>query len=53
VKIAGDWEQTLNAKRDAVRAVLSPDQQQAYDKFVESQREMIKSLMSGGKPAAP
>lgn len=38
-------DQMLDSKKEALRAVLTPDQMQSYEKFVESQREMIKSMI--------
>jgi len=38
-------DQMLDAKKAALSAVLTPEQQQTYDKFIESQRELIKSMM--------
>lgn len=38
-------DQMLDAKKEALRAVLTPEQMQSYEKFVEGQREMIKSMM--------
>ncbi|MFA6564964.1 MAG: hypothetical protein WCV00_23875 [Verrucomicrobiia bacterium] len=38
-------EQMFNAKKEALRAVLTPEQMQSYEKFVESQREMVKSMI--------
>ena len=38
-------EQMFNAKKEALRAVLTPEQMRSYEKFVESQREMVKSMI--------
>jgi hypothetical protein len=38
-------DQMLDAKKEALRSVLTPDQMQSYEKFIESQREMIKSMI--------
>ena len=38
-------DQMLDSKKEALRSVLTPDQMQSYEKFVESQREMIKSMI--------
>ena len=44
-------DQMLDTKKEALRAVLTPEQMQSYEKFVESQREMIKSMMPQSQPA--
>jgi hypothetical protein len=44
--ISGRWDQMLVAKQEALSTVLTPEQQQTYNKFVESQREMVKSMTS-------
>ena len=49
-------DQMLDAKKEALRAVLTPEQQQGYEKFIESQREMVKnmkSMMGGAKDQTP
>ena len=49
-------DQQMDAKKNAVRAVLTPEQQQVYDKFIENQREQTKSVMSmmgGAKDQTP
>lgn len=43
--VSADWEEQLNAKIRAIRAVLTPDQFATYEKFMESQREMFKAMM--------
>lgn len=52
VPASSNWEQMLDAKKEALRAVLTAEQQQSYEKFIESQREMIKSLMPQSQPAS-
>ncbi|MBI5821579.1 MAG: hypothetical protein HZA88_21630 [Verrucomicrobia bacterium] len=52
VPASGNWEQMLDAKKEALRAVLTAEQQQSYEKFIESQREMIKSMMPQSQPAS-
>lgn len=47
--VPAGWEQMLDAKKEALRAVLTPEQQQSYEKFIESQREMMKSMMPQGQ----
>ncbi len=49
VPVPTGCEQMLDAKKEALRAVLPPEQQQSYEKFIESQREMIKSMMPQGQ----
>ena len=44
-------DQMLDAKKEALRAVLTPEQMQSYEKFVESQREMIKSMIPQSQPS--
>jgi hypothetical protein len=44
-------DQMLDAKKEALRAVLTPEQMQSYEKFVESQREMIKSMIPQSQAA--
>ena len=38
-------DQMLDAKKEALRAVLTPEQQQVYYKFIENERERTKSMM--------
>ncbi len=45
-------DQMLDSKKEALRAVLTPDQMQSYEKFVESQREMIKSMIPQSQTTA-
>ena len=45
-------DQMLDSKKEALRAVLTSDQMQSYEKFVESQREMIKSMMPQSQATA-
>lgn len=52
VPASGNWEQMLDSKKEALRAVLTAEQQQNYEKFIESQREMIKSMMPQSQPAS-
>ncbi|MBI5821894.1 MAG: hypothetical protein HZA88_23215 [Verrucomicrobia bacterium] len=49
VAVPAGVDQMLDAKKEALRAVLTPEQQQSYEKFIESQREMIKSMMPHGQ----
>lgn len=52
VPVSGNWEQMLDAKKEALRAVLTTEQLQNYEKFIENQREMIKSMMPQSQPAS-
>lgn len=42
-------EQLFDSKKEALRAVLTPEQMQSYEKFVESQREMVRSMIPQGQ----
>jgi len=42
-------DQMLDTKKEALRAVLTPEQMQSYEKFVETQHEMIKSMLPQGQ----
>ena len=56
VAVPAGVDQMLDAKKEALRAVLTPEQQQGYEKFIESQREMVKSMksmMGGAKDQTP
>ncbi len=40
-----DINQAFDAKVDALRPILTPDQLQSYQKFIDSQRQMVNSVM--------
>jgi hypothetical protein len=40
-----DINQAFDAKVDALRPILTPDQLQNYQKFIDSQRQMVNSMM--------
>jgi len=44
---SSDINAQMEAKKAALQAVLTPDQMTAYGKFVDSQKEMINSLVGG------
>jgi hypothetical protein len=54
-KVAADWQQELDkqfeAKKEALRSVLTPEQFASYEKFINSQRNMIKAFMPSSENA--
>ncbi len=40
-----DINQAFDAKVDALRPILTPDQLQSYQKYIDSQRQMVNSMM--------
>lgn len=50
---AANWQQQFEAKKDAMRAILSPEEFQAYEKHLDSQQAMIKSFLPNMNQAAP
>ena len=43
-------DQMFESKKEALRSVLTADQMQSYEKFIESQREMVRSFMPQASP---
>lgn len=41
----GNWQQQMDARTEALRKVLTPEQLQTYRKQQEAQRQMVNSLM--------
>jgi hypothetical protein len=45
MQVPPDWDKLLDAKKKALRPVLTAEQLQSYEKFLNAQRDMMKAFM--------
>ena len=51
--VSPDWERQIEAKKEALRPVLTAEQLQSYEKFLNAQRDMMKAFMPDGEHSGP